>query len=1020
MTVNLNSALRAGVASFAIGAALLSGSAFAQDATTKPSDGKPEDAQTIVVTGSMFRQRTSTESVSPITTITADQLDARGISTVQDGLQSLAANNGPALTNSFTANGAFAAGASAISLRGLTTNSTLVLFDGLRAAYYPLADDGSRNFVDLNTLPDDIIEKVDVLKDGASSAYGADAIAGVVNIKTKRQFKGFQFRAEGGISSRADAGSQRLSLTVGKGDIEENGYNAYFSGFYYHSAELYNRDRPYPFNSANLAGLGNTASTGVVGGVNGDGTYTGGTPTASIFYVRPYNSTNTTAVAGSRYQALNTAQCPGGNNYTLNATDLANNTTAPSSVCGIDYTAAYGVIQPEIKRFGASAKVTAKLNDTIEAYTEFNFIQTTSDYTGSPAVIRGAAPAGINYPQFSDAASGGTYTSNSGVIALPVYVCARAAGVSAVMVNGVPTVPGCTASNGTLNPNNPFASQGYVARIVGRDLGSTTYNETRNRAYRGAFGVSGQITDAITFDVGGTAMHDDLRELKRGYVNIQHLLDVVADGTYNFVNPSQTSQSVLDYLKPDNIINASSDQVQLQGNMGFKVADLPGGALQVAVGASERYEAVDAPSANSDINGPTQRYFTINAFGTKGSRWISSAYGEISAPIVKALELTAAGRYDHYSSGQSAFSPKAGFKFKPVRQLMIRGTWSRGFRIPSFGEANSLPTTGYVTNSSAVFNDAYLAQYTNPNSKTPCTVATFSTGCPTYLTAGSYGMTSLATPTLKSEKSTSFTLGAVYEPVRNLSFTVDFYNIKKTQLITSPSAAPALTAYYAGQPIPAGYTVIADGADLTDAYVSSSAKPRVALVLANLINANEQTVRGMDFEAEFRHKFGQSLTWTSSAELDWIMLLETKFADGHTERYDGTLGNYNLTAGSGTPSVKATWMNTFEFGKIKFTDTINYISGYNLSAMDQGGTYKDCSLKPSWWSACNVKSYITTDVNVQVKVNEQFTVYGTINNLFDRMPPIDPATYGAHEYNPVQGGNGILGRYFKVGAKVNF
>ncbi|MDE1917988.1 MAG: TonB-dependent receptor, partial [Sphingomonadales bacterium] len=887
MTVSLNSALKAGVAPFVLGAALLSGTAFAQDSAAKPTDAKPEEAQTIVVTGSILR-RTNTETVSPVTTITADQLDARGISTIQDGLQTLAANNGPALTNSFTANGAFAAGASAISLRGLSTNSTLVLFDGLRAAYYPLADDGSRNFVDLNTLPDDIIEKVDVLKDGASSAYGADAIAGVVNIKTKRQFKGVQIRAEGGISSRADAGTQRLSLTMGKGDIEENGYNAYVSGFYYHSATLYNRDRPYPFNSANLAGLGNP-TTGVVGGLNANGSYTGGTPTTSIFYVRPYDATNSTAIAGQRYQALNTAQCPGGNNYTLNAADLAANATAPTSVCAIDYTAAYGVIQPEIKRYGASAKFTAKVNDTIEAYAEFNFIQTTSNYTGSPAVLRGNAPAGIYYPQFSTSASGGAFTPNSGIIALPAYVCARAAGVSAVMVNGVPTVPGCTAANGTLNPNNPFAAQGYVARIVGRDLGSTVYNETRNRAYRGAFGVSGQITDAITFDVGGTAMHDDLRELKRGYVNIQHLLDVVADGTYNFINPSQNSQAVNDYLKPDSVTPASSDQVQLQANLGFKLADLPGGPLQVAVGGSERYEAVNAPSANSDFNGPTQRYYTINAFGTNGSRWISSAYGEVSAPIVKSLELTAAGRYDHYSSGQSSFSPKAGFKFKPIRQLMIRGTWSRGFRIPSFGEANSLPTTGYVTNNATVFNDAYLAQYTNPALGKPCNQANFSSACPTYLTAGSYGATSLATPTLKSEKSTSFTLGAVFEPVRNLSFTVDFYNIKKTQLITSPSSAPALAAYYSGAPIPAGYQVIPDGPDVGDAFVAPGAKPRVALVLANLINANQQTVRGMDFEAEFRHKFGQNVTWTSSAELDWIMLLETKFDDGTVERYDGTL-----------------------------------------------------------------------------------------------------------------------------------
>src|SRR3546814_13729 len=141
--------------------------------------------QDIVVTGSILK--TDTATPSPVTTITVENLDQRGISTTQDAIQSLSANNGPALTNSFSANGAFAGGASAVSLRGLSTNSTLVLFDGMRAAYYPLADDGTRNFVDLNTIPDDIIDQVQVVRDGASSTYGADAIAGVVNIITKRQ-----------------------------------------------------------------------------------------------------------------------------------------------------------------------------------------------------------------------------------------------------------------------------------------------------------------------------------------------------------------------------------------------------------------------------------------------------------------------------------------------------------------------------------------------------------------------------------------------------------------------------------------------------------------------------------------------------------------------------------------------------------------------------------------------------------------------------------------------------------------
>ena len=207
----------------------------------------------IIVTGTMLRTRTATPS--PVTVLSAENLDQRGINTVQEAIQQLSSNNGPALTNSFTANGAFAGGASSVSLRGLSTNSTLVLFDGLRAAYYPLADDGSRNFVDLNTIPDDIVDRIEVLRDGASSSYGADAIAGVVNIITRRQFVGVSGRAEAGIAENGFGANQRLSLTVGHGDLSSDGYNVYMSGFYFHQNMVRNSDLRYPFNSDDLRGV---------------------------------------------------------------------------------------------------------------------------------------------------------------------------------------------------------------------------------------------------------------------------------------------------------------------------------------------------------------------------------------------------------------------------------------------------------------------------------------------------------------------------------------------------------------------------------------------------------------------------------------------------------------------------------------------------------------------------------------------------------------------------------------------
>jgi iron complex outermembrane receptor protein len=971
--------------------------AYAQDdATADQSGAQAADTggdEEIVVTGTLFRTQITP---SPVTTLTADDLDRRGINTVQEAIQTISSNNGAALTNSFTANGAFAAGASAVSLRGLSTSSTLVLFDGMRGAYYPLSDDGTRNFVDLNTIPDDIVERIEVLRDGASSTYGADAIAGVVNIITRREFQGLSARAEAGISQRGDAGNQRISVTAGTGDLDTNGINAYVSGFYYHSDKLFNRERPYPYNSADQRGICLDNVCGPNGNFNGldeDGVYPGGfgtgtTVNVSTLYVRPYDATNTNALG--RYQAINPLLgCGPGTSHTLTPAELANDAAAPTSVCIEDPVNEYGVIQPEIERFGGSARVTARVGDDSEAFLQVNFLQTTSSYPGAFGIIRGAANAGVLYPPFRN--NGG-----AGILTLPVYVCPRF------------TVGVCDANNGTLNPNNPFAAQGQVARLVGRIREISQYNETRTRAFRAAAGIGGTIFGDWDYRVDLSAMHIDLRRTQNGYIYIQHLLDVVADGSFDFINPANNDQADYDYLSPDNITNSSSDLYQAQFTLGHALAQLPGGPLQLGVGAAIRYEAVDAPSANDDLNGPTERYFVLNAFGTSGSRTVYSAFAELNAPILDQLEVNLSGRYDSYSSGQSNFSPKAGIIFRPIPQVTLRGTYSRGFRIPSFAEANALPTTGFATQAVAGLPASFLAQY-GPNCR-PDNAA----GCPTYITSYAIGFTTLASPDLDPEKSRSFTLGVLLEPIPNVTIGVDYYNIRKTGAITGPGTAEAIAAYYAGQPIPDGFTVIPNIPDPN----FPNALPIIQFVQSQLINAQTIQSTGLDFNVTGRFRLGPDLRFTTQLEASYIIELSTT-QDGVKQRYEGTLGNFNLTAGSGTPQWHGSWVNSLEFGRTTFTATANYFDGYNLSAADQGDTPGDCGQGGPFFP-CDVDSYITVDLSASYELNEHFTFYLNVLNALDDLPPIDPVTYGANNYNAVQGGTGLIGRAFRAGVRVNF
>ncbi len=186
-----------------------------------------EQLEEIIVTGSIIK-RAETASASPVTVLSAEQLDIRGINTIAEAVVLLPANNAGTMNSSWSTFG-FAKGASAVSLRGLTTSASLTTFDGLRMAPYPLGDDGRRNFVDLGTIPD-YYTWIEVLKDGASSTYGADAIAGVVNVITKKEIQGFHFNGSAGVSQEGDGDEYRGDITWGVGDLEADGWNFYVNG----------------------------------------------------------------------------------------------------------------------------------------------------------------------------------------------------------------------------------------------------------------------------------------------------------------------------------------------------------------------------------------------------------------------------------------------------------------------------------------------------------------------------------------------------------------------------------------------------------------------------------------------------------------------------------------------------------------------------------------------------------------------------------------------------------------------
>ena len=331
------------------------------------------------------------------------------------------------------------------------------------------------------------------------------------------------------------------------------------------------------------------------------------------------------------------------------------------------------MLQPEIKRAGLSMRFTANIGEDAQFYAMGNFYKTDTFAALTPVSFNGALPP-PNNPNAAPSAN----------VILPVYVCDQGRGT----FNGLNT--GCTAANGVLNPYNLATNDPLTAEraqvLLRNPFGRTV--DTSSRTLRAVTGIDGSFGEGWGYSATLTASQVELDLTQNNYIVPQRVWDVAANGSFNFADPLATPQEVWDYIAPTNLTRSLSQLWQVQGSISKELFDLPGGPLQAAVGVAYREESIDQPSANpEDVSAPYTRFYIVNAVGTTGSRDVKSGFFEISAPVLKQLELAASGRFDDYSSGQSNFSPKVGFKFTPVEMIAIRGTYSKGFRIPSFNEA---------------------------------------------------------------------------------------------------------------------------------------------------------------------------------------------------------------------------------------------------------------------------------------------------------------------------------------------
>ena len=929
-------------------AATVAGSAELNNSQTNPDTATSQGSSNsgdIVVTGSLFR-RANTETASPVTVLTTENLQRAGITNVADAVRSISADNSGSIPTAFAAG--FGSGSAAVSLRGLSVNSTLVLIDGVRTTNYPYADDGQRAFVDLNSIPKSTIDRIEVLKDGASSTYGADAIGGVVNIITRKQIKGIEGTVEGGVSERGDGGERRVTLSAGYGDLDEQRFNVYINGEYERDNLIQNSDRGFPYNTTDLSSIG--------GDDNNNGAFGAfGTRATSISaVVRPAVQT----VPGNIFSGQ---AVPGGLTQVLTAGGCTTGTIARNDSTGAfceQNAAPYGTIQPQQSRYGFTGHGTFKIGDASQAYINATYYHSSVYSTGAPFTVRQNNPIS---------------TTN---ILLPALL-----------------------SNGQLNPQNPYAAQGLGAQLAYAFGDIPVSSVTDNDVYRVAAGVSGRFGDGWGYSADGAYAKSELTGTAQGYLNIAGLTAAINNGTYNFINPSLNSQAVRDSISPMVTTKASSELYMFQGNVTKELFQLPGGPLQLAIGGQVRHESLNNPNANAN-----QAFLGLNAVTAAGSRTITAGYFEVQAPVFTQLEVTASGRYDHYSDGYGRFSPKIGAKFTPFKQLSLRGTYSQGFRAPSFAESQSGSVIGYT---SATPPAAVIAAHNND----------------AYVKSYALGYNTASNPNLQPERSRSFTGGAIIQPLSWLSATVDYYNIRKTQVITGgPLAATAIANYYAGTALPAGYTITQDEVD----PLAPNAIRKVLLVNSLYQNAASLKTSGLDVSLQANFKTDNGLRFTS--RLEGTEIFDYKFkasSDSPTDNYVGTQAPYVLSSGAGTPRWRANWQNTIEYQQFSLSGTAYYTSGYKSVAVDQNGsgatTCDDQLYDPSLGNAfCHTKGYFQLDLTGQIKVSPSFTFYVNAINLLDAHAPLNPANYAAVNYNPTWTQGGIVGRYIRAGANFKF
>lgn len=959
-----------------------------------------DDAEAIIVTGSrIYRPELSLSN--PVQALSRETIERSGETNLTDFLI-----DSPALVGSLSngansgSNATFqSVGLNLLDLRNLGTERTLVLVNGRRHVNaFP-----GENSVDVNTIPTDLVERVDILTGGASAIYGADAVSGVVNFVLKRDFEGLRARGQVGISERGDAGNRFGSVLVGKNFADGRG-NIAFAYEYNQSDRFNERQRRFSGNAADNFQL--LQDPGQF--PNGGETDVAGAPDRIL-----YNNISWADSARNGAVDIDLDGIPdfdGDGRLYDRGTPLpgtggrAFNSTSNTPTAGY-----FGDFAPYLERHNLNLLTSFEFSPALRFFGEAKYVRTNSETVSQPSFdfFTYLAPDNFYLQQrFGDRAPDGALVSRDNFdLGVNTDTGKR------------DTYRGVIGFDGTLTAGDRSGNLRYEVSYVYGRAESTVFgsnNRVTDRyfaALDAVAGPNGQPTCRI--NLAGESIID-----ANNYAEIATIGGVPVTGApltfrpgecapLNILGESVASQAALDFAFASTVTRARSEQHvvsgSLSGDLGFLFA-LPGGPVGFAVGAEYRKESTQSTPDPLQQQGFFDGGSSILPSG--GSFDVKEVFGEINVPLLadlpfaKNLSFGGAIRYSDYSTIGSTLTWKVDGSYSPIRDITFRGTYSQAVRAPNITELFS-PLQGGFEFLDDPCDPSFIAEGTSfrvANCQAQLTaaglsatqIANFSPATDAEQSTSQPGVQG-GNPNLQEETARTWTAGVVVRPtfIPGLSMTADWYDIRIKDAINTPDVNEV-------------FKFCVDAPTLDNNFCDSFSRApgsgfiRTFSVLAQ--NVAEFTTSGLELQLNYR--------FTPSPSVGTFNL---RLVGGYLDDLTFIAAIGGVPEQQRNRTFRPNYVGNFDLTWTRGPFAINY----GLAWQGKTQRFTDIQLRanpdisdPEFFL---YKERWEHDIQIAYNVDRRFSFYGGVNNFTDQQPDI-----AATDRLPVS----AVGRYFYVGAKV--